>query len=65
MPYATYYSLYFDSVLDHIIFNADVLKLIKLLEIPEESEFAKEKALPNLKFPSDHIRLEAYFLLPK
>ena len=37
------------------------LKVISLLDMPSEETVTKETALPNLTFPSDHLRVEAIF----
>jgi len=58
---------------DHLIFNNEHLKVLQLLEIPAEKDLApKDKGfrgpdyvsmLPNVIFPSDHLRIEAEFEL--
>ena len=63
-PPHTNYTVGFKGTLDYIFYNEDVLTLLQLLEIPKESQLSKNKAIPSLMFPSDHVRIEAEFLLP-
>lgn len=59
---------------DHLIYNTRKLRVTELLEIPEESCFAPSRAskseetksnhctfIPNVVYPSAHLRLEAVF----
>lgn len=58
---------------DHIFYNDNKLRVLKLLEIPQEDMLCPAKAgdtsqqdnlisyLPNSVFPSDHLRLEVEF----
>jgi len=39
------------------------LKLLELLEMPKDSDITAEEALPSKLFPSDHLRIEAKFLI--
>ena len=64
---------------DHLIYTDKHLRVLRLLEIPDESLLAPSKALkggpdidgsinlvsklPNSVFPSDHLRLEVEFEL--
>lgn len=57
---------------DHLIYTPNMLKVNKILEIPTENElspshygqeFNHVTALPNIIFPSDHLRIEAEFEL--
>lgn len=64
---------------DHIIFNDSHLKVLQILEIPEERKLAPSAdgkpdidgsinmvaKLPNSIFPSDHLRIEVEFQLCK
>ena len=52
-------------MLDYIFYNRDELKLLELLEVPEESELNEMGGLPSLRYASDHLRIEAKFLLKK
>ena len=63
MPRFTNYVQNFQGTLDHIFYNTDQLKVTHLLETPDESQVLREKALPSTMFPSDHVRIEAIFLL--
>ena len=63
MPPYTNYTVNFKGTLDHIFYNEEALTLLQLLDIPTESELIKDKAIPSLKYPSDHLRIEAQFLL--
>jgi len=67
----TCYSQHHQGMMDHLIFNNTNLKVLQLLEIPAEKDLApKDKGfqgpnfvslLPNVIFPSDHLRIEAEF----
>ena len=59
MPPFTHYKVIFQGTLDHIFYNEEALTLLQLLEIPTEAELVKDKAIPSLKYPSDHLRIEA------
>ena len=37
------------------------LKVLSVLELPEENILKAQKGCPNLIFPSDHLRIEAVF----
>ena len=63
MPPYTTVTGEFTGIIDHIFYNTKSVKLLELLEIPDDID--EEQAMPSLKFPSDHFRLEAKFLLPK
>ena len=45
------------------IFYNEAVKLLETLDIPEDYLLFKEKALPNTLLPSDHVRLQARFLV--
>jgi len=77
----TCYSQQSRGMYDHIIFTPSQMKVLSLLEIPEERFLAPSRVmnredtdgsinmvttLPNSVFPSDHLRLEVEFeLLPR
>lgn len=63
MPMFTNYTEKFYGTLDHILYNADRLEVTHLLETPDVMQAMKEKGLPSLLFPSDHVRIEAIFVL--
>lgn len=60
-------------MIDHIFYNENKLKVLKILEIPQEIDLAPGHAgdmkqknnmvslLPNSVFPSYHLRLEVEF----
>ena len=52
-------------MLDYIFYNRDQLKLLEVLEVPDESKLHEMGGLPDLKYASDHLRVEAKFLLSK
>ena len=75
---ATCYSDACSGMFDHIVFNDSHLKVLNILEIPEERSLAPSTSikgadmdgtmnyvtkLPNSVFPSDHLRLEVEFQL--
>ena len=53
----------FKGCLDHILYNENAMTLLELLEVPSEADLSEGGAIPNLLFPSDHVRIEAKFLL--
>ena len=57
-PAWTQYNQDFKITTDHLFVNRRVA-VKKVLSLPEESELTEETALPNSKYPSDHLRLEA------
>ena len=61
-PY-TNYSVSFKGTLDHILFDKNRLQVLELLEMPTDEDIKCETALPSTKFPSDHLRIEAKFLI--
>lgn len=75
----TCYSSKCHGMYDHIIFNDSHLKVLQILEIPEERRLAPSAdnkpdidgsmnmvaKLPNSIFPSDHLRIEVEFQLCK
>jgi mRNA deadenylase 3'-5' endonuclease subunit Ccr4 len=58
---------------DHVFYNDNKLKVLRILEIPQEQDLAPGRAgdtnqksnmvcyLPNSVFPSNHLRLEVEF----
>ncbi|PRP82590.1 protein groucho-like [Planoprotostelium fungivorum] len=60
-PVFTNYSQNFKGTLDYIFYEMDKLKLNGQLTLPPESELNVETAIPNEKFPSDHLPLRADF----
>jgi len=62
-PEYTNFTNNFKGCLDYILYDYRLLKIRKLLPIPDKEICLKETALPNTQFPSDHIRLEAEFLI--
>ena len=63
MPKYTNYTAGFKGTLDHLLYDQNSLQVLQLLEIPNEKHVARETALPNTEFPSDHVRIEAIFML--
>ncbi|PFH32258.1 hypothetical protein BESB_015760 [Besnoitia besnoiti] len=61
-PRFTNYTRDFQGCLDYLFFENAVAKAV--LSVPEESELKREVALPNSRFPSDHVALMADFALP-
>ena len=63
MPKFTNYTENFKGTLDHIFYNKDRLEVTHLLEIPDVSQAGRDKGLPSLLFPSDHVRIESILQL--
>lgn len=59
-PNFTNYTENFQGCLDYI-FHSDNLIVNKVVEPLSKEEASKEKALPSMKYPSDHIVLYAEF----
>ena len=70
----TCYSQHHQGMYDHLFYNHENLRVTKLLEILEEKQLAPSVAikhpltegnlvslLPNVVYPSDHLRIEAEF----
>ncbi|CAM38518.1 conserved hypothetical protein [Leishmania braziliensis MHOM/BR/75/M2904] len=55
----TNFTLTFREVIDYIFFSEDSLEVLRTVPIPPEAELAENFALPNKKYPSDHIALVA------
>ena len=62
MPPLTTITTVFKGTIDHIFYNKESLKLLELLEVPEDLD--EDEAMPNLEYPSDHFRIEAKFYIP-
>jgi len=62
-PKYTNYCRDFKGTLDHILYSRQTLEVLELLEMPSDAEITQEEALPSTLFPSDHMRIEAKFLL--
>jgi len=60
-PKFTNYTGHYVGTLDYIWFSHDILRLVSLLEIDEESALKKYTALPSPLHPSDHLPLLAEF----
>nr|CCC90138.1 unnamed protein product [Trypanosoma congolense IL3000] len=58
MPW-TNYTMSFREVIDYIFFDASRLSVTNTVPIPPESELSENVALPNRKYPSDHVALVA------
>ena len=63
MPAFTHYKYNFQGTLDHMLYNEQAMEVMSLLEIPKASRLGKERAIPSLLYPSDHLRIEAIFTL--
>ncbi|CBZ51479.1 Os10g0412100 protein, related [Neospora caninum Liverpool] len=61
-PRFTNFTRDFQGCLDYIFFDNVAVKAV--LSIPDENELKREVALPNSRFPSDHVALMAEFCLP-
>lgn len=59
----TNFTLTFREVIDYILFSEDSLEVLRTVPIPPESELAENFALPNKKYPSDHVSLIADLVL--
>ena len=55
MPAYTHRKANFLATLDHLIYNADELEVVQLLDCPDSG------VIPNTQFPSDHMRIEVVF----
>ena len=62
-PNYTNYTVSFKGTLDHILYEKSHLEVLELLEMPSDDEIKAEGGLPSTKFPSDHMRIEAKFLI--
>ncbi|KPI90472.1 hypothetical protein ABL78_0402 [Leptomonas seymouri] len=58
MPW-TNFTLTFREVIDYILFSSDSVEVLRTVPIPPESELNENFALPNKKYPSDHVALIA------
>ncbi|CBZ30327.1 conserved hypothetical protein [Leishmania mexicana MHOM/GT/2001/U1103] len=55
----TNFTLTFREVIDYIFFSEDSLEVLRTVPIPSEAELTENFALPNKKYPSDHVALVA------
>lgn len=55
----TNYTLTFREVIDYIFFSEESIDVLRTVPIPPESELSENYALPNAKYPSDHVALIA------
>ncbi|KAK7200750.1 Endonuclease/Exonuclease/phosphatase family [Novymonas esmeraldas] len=55
----TNFTLTFREVIDYIFFSEDSLEVLRTVPIPPEEELTENFALPNKKYPSDHVALIA------
>lgn len=55
----TNYTMTFREVIDYIFFSEDSIDVLRTIPIPPESELSENYALPNAKYPSDHVALLA------
>ncbi|CCW66562.1 unnamed protein product [Phytomonas sp. Hart1] len=62
MPW-TNYTLTFREVIDYIFFSSDSIDVIQTVSIPPESDLSENHAIPNAKYPSDHLALIADLIL--
>jgi 2',5'-phosphodiesterase len=53
----TNYTRDFKGVIDYIFYDFTSLQIAEKEKLPSETELAQEIALPNSKFPSDHVPL--------
>lgn len=51
----------FRECLDFIFYTDYLLQAVAVLEVPSEEEVTKEGALPNTRFPSDHVPIMTIF----
>ena len=62
-PRYTNYTVSFKGTLDHILYEKNKLEVLELLELPSDEVIKSENGLPSTQFPSDHLRIEARFLI--
>ncbi|KPA82271.1 hypothetical protein ABB37_03379 [Leptomonas pyrrhocoris] len=55
----TNFTLTFREVIDYVFFSSGSIEVLRTVPIPPESELTENFALPNKKFPSDHVALIA------
>lgn len=55
----TNFTLTFREVIDYVFFSEDSIDVLRTVPIPPEAELAENYALPNAKYPSDHVSLIA------
>jgi mRNA deadenylase 3'-5' endonuclease subunit Ccr4 len=59
----TNYTRDFKGKIDYVFYDFTKLQVVDKERLPEEAELAKEVALPNSQFPSDHVPLVCTFML--
>jgi 2',5'-phosphodiesterase len=59
VPKFTNYTVGFQECIDYIFHQSDKLKVVKVVEMPEEEELSAHIAIPSVVFPSDHIAIVA------
>ncbi|CCW60623.1 unnamed protein product [Phytomonas sp. EM1] len=59
----TNYTLTFREVIDYVFFSSDSIDVLQTVPIPPEFELSENHALPNAKYPSDHLALIADLIL--
>ena len=62
-PSFTHYKFSFQGTLDHLIYNSQAMEVTSLLEIPTQESIKRDRAIPSVLYPSDHLRIEAVFTL--
>eukprot|EP00475_Leptophrys_vorax_P005072 TRINITY_DN13053_c0_g3_i1.p1 TRINITY_DN13053_c0_g3~~TRINITY_DN13053_c0_g3_i1.p1 ORF type:complete len:448 (+),score=111.33 TRINITY_DN13053_c0_g3_i1:135-1478(+) len=60
-PEFTNFTATFKGTLDYIFYSAGSLELKEILPLPKRTDFEKYVALPNERWPSDHLLLLAKF----
>lgn len=56
-PQYTNYVTGFQGCLDHIFITSKTLQCERVIPLPDHKDVTKHIALPNVKFPSDHLAL--------
>lgn len=59
----TNYTRDFKGKIDYVFYDFTKLQVVEKERLPDEAELAKEVALPNSQFPSDHVPLICTFML--
>lgn len=58
-PDFTNYTVGFQACLDYIFYQTDKFRVVKAIEMPEESDLNAHAAIPSVVFPSDHVAIVA------
>lgn len=58
-PKYTNYTVGFKECLDYIYVDSEKMKVVKVVEMPEEEELSAHIAIPSVVFPSDHVAIVA------